>query len=135
MAKDYKELQKSFDYDKKKATVLAEALTELDEVAKRKKFLEELVQQHMDLAPFMWRTMEGKVIALHDIDDDHLKNILSYIVNKGRSVKEEIKAEARSRVSKCQIRTIKKSLPLVLVVHTKTKTKTLGRIRWLRTAT
>lgn len=97
MAKDYKELQKSFDYDKKKATVLAEALTELDEVAKRKKFLEELVQQHMDLAPFMWRTMEGKVIALHDIDDDHLKNILSYIVNKGRSVKEEIKAEARSR--------------------------------------
>ena len=95
--KKYEKLQKTFDYDKEKAEVYAEAATELIEIRKREKYLTELLEENSDLSPFMWTTLDGETKALHKIDDSHLKNILKHIVNRGGAISPQIKAEALSR--------------------------------------
>ena len=95
--KKYEKLQKTFDYDKEKAEVYAEAATELIEIRKREKYLTELLEENSDLSPFMWTTFDGETKALHKIDDSHLKNILKHIVNHGGAISPQIKAEALSR--------------------------------------
>ena len=95
--KKYEKLQKTFDYDKEKAEVYAEAATELIEIRKREKYLTELLEKNSDLSPFMWTTLDGETKALHKIDDSHLKNILKHIVNRGGAISPQIKAEALSR--------------------------------------
>ena len=95
--KKYEKLQKTFDYDKEKAEVYAEAATELIEIRKREKYLTELLEENSDLSPFMWTTLDGETKALHKIEDSHLKNILRHIVNRGGAISPQIKAEALSR--------------------------------------
>lgn len=95
--KKYDGLNKTYDYSKDKATLLAEAMTERIELQKRMKYLEELAKDNSDLTAFLWTTLEGKCIALHDIEDDHLKNILKHIVNHGGTISPQIKAEATGR--------------------------------------
>lgn len=95
--KKYTELEKTYDYDKKKATVLAEAVQELVEVKKREAELERLIKLNGSLKKYLWGTADGKVIAFHDIEDDHLKNILTYLPAHGREIPDPLKAEARSR--------------------------------------
>lgn len=95
--KKYSELEKTYDYDKKKATVLAEALTEAIELKLRLDELERLIKLNGNLKKFIWGTAGGKAIAFHDIEDDHLKNILSYLPANGREIPDALKAEARSR--------------------------------------
>ena len=95
--KKYSELEKTYDYDKKKATVLAEAVSELVEVKRREEELTRLIKLNGSLKKFLWGTADGKVIAFHDIEDDHLKNILTYLPAHDREIPEALKAEARSR--------------------------------------
>jgi len=95
--KDYKELNKTFDYDKAKATLLAEAMTERLDLLKRIKYLEQIAADNADLTKFLWTTAEGKTLAIHDIANDHLRNILIHIVERGGTISAEIKAEAISR--------------------------------------
>lgn len=95
--KDYKELNKTFEYDKEKATILAEAMTEKIALEKRAKYLEQLLHDNRKLSKFLWTTLDGVVKALHDLDDNHLKNILNHIVNHGGTISPQIKAEATSR--------------------------------------
>ena len=95
--KDYKELNKTFEFDKEKATILAEAMTEKIMLEKRTRYLEQLLLQNKKISKFLWTTYEGKVIAIHDIKDDHLKNILNHIVSLGGTISPQIKAEAVSR--------------------------------------
>ena len=95
--KNYSELEKTYDYDKKKATVLAEAVSELVEVKKREAELERLIKLNNPLKKYLWGTADGKVIAFHDIEDDHLKNILTYLPANNRETPDALKAEARSR--------------------------------------
>jgi len=95
--KDYKELNKTFDYDKKKAEVYAEAATELIEVRKREKYLTNLLIENKDLSPFIWTTATGEAKALHSLESDHLRNILKHIVDVGGVISAQIKAEALSR--------------------------------------
>lgn len=95
--KKYEKLEKKFDYDKEQATELAEAYTELVEVERRAKYLQDLIKQHSKLKKFMWGSQDGKVTALHDLEDDHLKNILQFLPRNGREISAQMKAEARSR--------------------------------------
>lgn len=95
--KKYEKLQKTFDYDKEKAEVYAEAATELIEIRKREKYLTELLEENSALSPFMWTTLDGETKALHKIDDSHLKNMLKHIVSRGGAISPQIKAEAMSR--------------------------------------
>lgn len=93
----YEGLHKTYDYDKEKATLLAEAMTERNLLKKRIAELDALADDNTDLHQFMWTTREGTVLALHDIKDDHLQNILTHIVAHGGSISPTIKAEAVSR--------------------------------------
>ena len=73
--KKYEKLNKTFDYDREKAEVYAEAATELIEIKKREKYLENLLKENSDLSPFIWTTLAGEAKALHKLETDHLKNI------------------------------------------------------------
>lgn len=94
---DYKKLQKTFDYDREKAEVYAEAATELIEIRKREKYLTTLLEENSNLSPFMWTTLQGETKALHKLETSHLKNILKHIVDRGGAISPQIKAEAVSR--------------------------------------
>lgn len=95
--KKYEKLNKTFDYDREKAEVYAEAATELIEIKKREKYLETLLKENSDLSPFIWTTLAGEAKALHKLETDHLKNILKHIINRGGAISPQIKAEAMSR--------------------------------------
>lgn len=95
--KKYDGLNKTFDYSKDKAELLAEAMTEKIALEKRIKYLNELAHDNQDLVGFLWTTLDGECKALHTIEDDHLKNILKHIVNHGGTISPQIKAEAMSR--------------------------------------
>lgn len=95
--KDYSGLIKKNEYDHEKAELLAEAVTELKAIEKRKAFLEELIEDNRDLLLFLWTTLTGECKPLHKITDDHLKNILGHILNRGGRISPQIKAEALSR--------------------------------------
>lgn len=94
---NYNDLKKTFDYDKKKATRLAEAMTEAVEVEKRLKYLKTIMDNNTELRAFLWQTQEGQVKALHDIDDEHLANIVGFKAKHGSELSEEMRAEAESR--------------------------------------
>lgn len=95
--KKYEKLQKTFDYDREKAETYAEAASELIEVRKREKYLTNLLQENRELAPFVWTTLDGKTIALHKVDNGHLRNIMNHIIERGGVISPQIKAEALSR--------------------------------------
>lgn len=95
--KDYSKLHKTFSYDKEKATLLAEAMTELVELKKREKYLTKLLSDNPDLKQFLWGSQDGRVTAFHDIEDEHLENILAFLPRRGREVPEALATEAVSR--------------------------------------
>lgn len=95
--KKYESLQPKNEYDHKKAEALAEAMTELTAIKKRKKFLESLLEENKDLQPYLWASMDGRVQALHLIEDSHLKNILNFLANRGKHISKALRAEAASR--------------------------------------
>jgi hypothetical protein len=97
MAKEYKKLNKVEDYDREATEELAEALNEIVELERRTDQLRELVNENEALHPFVWRTAENVSIAVHKLEDDHLRNILQHLVNHSRPISKAIRSEARSR--------------------------------------
>ena len=95
--KDYSGLIKKNEYDKEKAQLLAEAITEKLTLEKRVAYLDELINENSDLTKFLWTTLDGTCKPLDKIDDSHLKNIMGHILNRGGRISPEIKAEALSR--------------------------------------
>lgn len=95
--KSYNKLEEKFEYDKEMATELAEAMTELVEVERRAAYLREVVKRHGKLKKFMWGSEDGRITAIHDLEDSHLQNILTYLPRHDREIPPQIKAEARSR--------------------------------------
>ncbi len=93
----YAKLNKVENYDKEAAEQLADALNEIVELENRVASLKDLVQENQDLHQYVWRTAENKTIAIHKIEDDHLKNILQHLFNNRRPISKIIKAEARKR--------------------------------------
>jgi hypothetical protein len=96
-AKEYKLLNRDENYNHEAAEELAEALTEVSTLMKRISVLKELVQENDDLHPFIWTTAEGKSIAIHKLEDDHLTNILGHLFTNGRKISKPLRAEARKR--------------------------------------
>lgn len=95
--KKYESLQPKNDYDHEKAEVLAEAMTELVAIKKRKNYLEGLLKENRKLKPYLWTSLDGRVQALHAIDEGHFKNILTHIASRRMIIPKEIRAEAASR--------------------------------------
>lgn len=95
--KQYKSLEKSNDYDHDKAEDYAEAVMELKSLNSRREYLQELLSDHSDLKEYMWTTKEGITLPLHKIEDEHLKNIMSYLIDSNKRIPAQIKSEARSR--------------------------------------
>lgn len=97
--KQYKKLEKKYDYDKEKAEELADAANEMVKLRQRLNYLEKLVENNKELKPFLWQTKEGKVYALHQIEDDHLRNIINYLQDDPARMgpSDELLAEASRR--------------------------------------
>lgn len=95
--KTYNKLEEKFEYDKEMATELAEAMTELVQVERRAEYLRNVVKRHGKLKKFMWGSEDGRITAIHDLEDSHLANILTYLPRHDREVSPQLKAEARSR--------------------------------------
>lgn len=94
---NYSKLTKSEDYDKEAAEQLAAALNEIRTLTDKVSQLQDLVMENKKLHKFVWTTAEGKAIALHDIETDHLQNIMQHLINTGHPINKGIKSEARSR--------------------------------------
>lgn len=97
MSKEYKKLVKTIEYDHESVDELVEAMSELRDLRSRAATLEQLIAENKELHPFIWITGDGEIKAHHNIDDDHLKNILTHLVQTGYSISKELKSEARRR--------------------------------------
>jgi hypothetical protein len=95
--KSYKLLNKVNEYDHDVVDELVEAQNEIGLLKGRINLLENLIDEHTDLNKFIWKTAEGVNIALHNIDDDHLTNILTHLNQRGAYISKEIRSEAMSR--------------------------------------
>ena len=95
--KKYTKLLGAVDYDHEAAEELAEALNEIDNLERRVTELKQLVQENEELHQFVWRTAPGKVIALHNIDDEHLSNIMLHLLRNNRAINRAIRGEAMKR--------------------------------------
>ena len=95
--KDYSGLFPTFDYDKTKASLLAELANETTKLQARLTYLQTIAKENAGLEKFLWKTGEGEVIALHDLKDEHLKNIIGHVTSSARELSPQLVAEARSR--------------------------------------
>jgi phosphoribosylformylglycinamidine (FGAM) synthase-like enzyme len=95
--KRYESLVPKNEYDREKAETLAEAMTELVTINNRKHFLESLLEENKALKPFLWKSMDGKVQALHKIDDGHFRSIINYLMVTRMVISKEVRAEAATR--------------------------------------
>ena len=46
-------------------------------------YLDDLVSENLILHDHVWTTQEGETKAIKDIDDDHLKNIVTHLRKQG----------------------------------------------------
>ena len=83
--KEYKLLNPEIEEDLDKIREYAEAQMELRILESRRDFLNDIIVDNSELSRSVWTTLEGKAIAIHDLDDDHLKNIATYLNTRGQS--------------------------------------------------
>jgi hypothetical protein len=96
-AKKYAKLLGKVDYDHEAAEQLAEALNEIADLERRATQLKQIVEENKELHQFVWRTAEDIVIALHELEDDHLQNIMLHLLRNQRAIPRAIRGEAISR--------------------------------------
>lgn len=95
--KKYAKLLGKVDYDHEAAEQLAAALNEITELESRANQLKQIVKENEELHQFVWRTAGNEVIALHNVEDDHLENIMLHLLRTGRPIPRAIRGEAISR--------------------------------------
>ena len=95
--KKYSKLLKIEEYDHEAAEELADATNELREIMARAAQLEQLIRENKKLHIFIWTTAEGETRAVHNLDDDHLKNILQWQVDHGQTINNGLRSEAVKR--------------------------------------
>lgn len=95
--KKYSKLLGKIDYDHGAVEQLAEALNEITQLETRAAQLKQIVNENEELHQFVWRTQEGVTIPIHKIEDDHLNNIMLYLLHNGRAIPRAIRGEAVSR--------------------------------------
>lgn len=95
--KKYAKLLGTADYDKEAAEQLAEAVNEVVELRRRTSQLEQIISENKELQQFVWTTADGRCIALHNIEDEHLENIMLHLLRAGRAINRAIRGEAMRR--------------------------------------
>lgn len=92
----YAKLAGAVDYDHEAAEQLASALNEIVELELKAEQLKQLVKENEELHQFVWRSQDG-VVALHNIGNDHLGNIMLHLLRAGRAIPRAIRGEAVKR--------------------------------------
>lgn len=95
--KIYSKLTGKLDYDHEAAEQLAEAVNEVAELSQRAKQLEQIIKENKELHQYVWKTADGRCIALHKIDNNHLENIMLHLLQVGKAIPRAIRGEAVSR--------------------------------------
>lgn len=95
-ATKYAKLAGKVDYDHEAAEQLASALNEIADLELRVNQLKQLVTENEELHQFVWRSQDG-VIALHNIGNDHLGNIMLHMLRAGKAIPRAIRGEAMHR--------------------------------------
>lgn len=83
--KEYKKLEAIDTEDIEKIREVAEAMNELFLLNNRRRYLEELLDEHEECQASIWTTQEGVSRAITDLEDDHLKNIVPYMNRYGKN--------------------------------------------------
>lgn len=96
-AKKYGKLLGASEYDKEAAEQLAEMVNEIVAIELRAKQLKQIVSENRELQQYVWTTADGKTIALHNIEDDHLSNIMVHLLRSSRAIPRAIRGEAIKR--------------------------------------
>lgn len=94
--KKYAKLAGKVEYDHEAADQLADAFNEVRELNQKVRQLEQLIGENEELHQFVWHAEDG-VIALHNIGDDHLGNIMMHLLRTGRAIPRSIRGEAMHR--------------------------------------
>ena len=79
----YTLLDKTKEIDIEEVREYARARTELNKLRARVEYLDDLVSENLILHDHVWTTQEGETKAIKDIDDDHLKNIVTHLRKQG----------------------------------------------------
>ena len=58
---------------------------ELYLIETRRNYLREIMNDNDELREAVWTTQEGVAKPISDLDDDHLKNIVTHLANRGGS--------------------------------------------------
>lgn len=112
MSTQYKKLEQAASYDHDLVEELAAAMTEIIQLEGRKAYLQDLVNDHKDLHQFIWGTAEGELLPHHKIEDDHLKNIMLYCLQRHRPIPKNLRSEALRRGFEIPTKTSKGALVL-----------------------
>lgn len=96
MDKRYELLEKN-NVDHAVLKQLADVNNELIELDARKSYLTTLLKQYHGYEKYLWRTKEGKVIAIPLLTDDHLKNIVIFLKQSDRDVPFQLELEYTKR--------------------------------------
>lgn len=79
---EYKLLDRKPEQDIEVLREYAKARTELTALNKRVEYLEDLVDENDELRDYIWTTQEGESKPIQDLEDDHLRNIVSHLASK-----------------------------------------------------
>lgn len=94
--KKYAKLAGAVEYDQEAAEQFADALNEIRILDMKRDQLQQLVDENRELGEFVWESQSG-VIALHNIEDDHLGNIMVHLLRRGSPIPRAIRNMAINR--------------------------------------
>lgn len=95
--KKYSKLLGSTDYDHEAAEQLADALNEIATLEARVTQLKQIVKENKELHQYVWRTANNEVIALQNLEDNHLENIMMHLLRNGQPIPRAIRGAAIKR--------------------------------------
>ena len=81
--KKYNLLDKTKEENVEELREYAEAKTEWLELSKRVDFLDSILAENHEMRSAVWTTQEGLCKPIPDLDDDHLKNIVTHLRSQG----------------------------------------------------
>ena len=97
MTTEYGLLNKQEDYDLPTVKELAAAMNELAQMEQRRSYLEDLIRINGKLKKHIWKDKNGFAIALADLQDDHIKNIVGFLKRRGDDVPQNVMREINRR--------------------------------------
>jgi len=96
---NYDKLVSAVVLDEEKLSQFARAKNELAAMEERVEELNEIIEDNEELEEFVWRDSLGIHTAIHDLDGNHLKNIVRNLprLNVSKKTKNALKAEFKKR--------------------------------------